>query len=1092
MRFPTGHEVARLRSSERNFSKIYLGVQKGKERGDWTAGTFMVGQHYQIIAADGYDGVEHLLYFNAVGLAGTDIRPNMTLLVGSAADPSAYGAVRIRAIGLGAGPGAEDGFYLEPNDLTTLGYLAAGDYIWVDGVYRLYRKLPYIDDGTVFEDGNANSAGGGGIPGYGLPFIDGVSGNPDYMDRPVALMGSPRFAWAGENVDFYGWRSYGRGGNTIQNWTWDFDGGVCMGPGIGFPGSPTAPIHVRWNTAGEYIASLVVEDNSGRVQIDDYGVPYDRHRAVRPVLIYDRPGEGDNTPYSNFEVESLTGKYGSGWTARIKVFGTADRSEFPDNALIIIYAEDWYGGAQGSIGGWYGQEGILFVGHIRADSVVVDFEKSTVSFEAQTIEQWMKDIDIWPANCVSTAGAPTRWHEFQAMTVEDVLWYLAEFRSTLKDVTDCFFASDINAEKLLGFVDLTEASLYDQMSEQLGSCFFGKLSASRHGSVHLFKHKNMMDVNERAWWGPPVYSFSKQDWRDEIQIGEERQRDSVAQVDFTGFVYDALGNPLEVYSLAPARQTNFGGIEKVTGILLSGNSIVAGQAENNTLAGLYLAWKNIRFPHIMIPTRTNNRVLEPSELDYFAVVLTAANTERGYVWAGKEFLTTGVSVKIDNENGIIDVDIEGEASTWGPDGVAGPYPPDPLPDDPPADNPPGYWPDWPPGKTPDNPDGDPPPWANGDNGFGSMVAYLGLNSGHVIRGTGLGYALADEVVYHNCGLIPAPTPNIYWMALDEFDLENTAMVATPYRVYKTTNLSDDAPTWTQVYPAAGDWPSGEIWMIRSSPVQQDLWMALGMDNMSIYVWVSVDGGDSWTQRVFTSGDADAANPFLELSVHDSQVAWATWIDNNTDRTQVAATDDRFATQTITLIPITCFDGDPSQGGPRCHHRSFDNDDESARIYGGMYIDDDDVMDYARVYLVPGDCATLYDAPGGEADRVGVRQVGCGVGTRNRWWALAYGDNEDDDWVYGFWVSDGGAWTEQRSWNTSLNGAPFWGMKDGHNYRGDWRWYALTRDGTSYPVTITIDRGESWSPQWGNWPAFISDEGLGDPDPVVICSARLVP
>ena len=39
MRFPTGTEVATLQSSERNFSKLYLGVQRGKERGDFASGT---------------------------------------------------------------------------------------------------------------------------------------------------------------------------------------------------------------------------------------------------------------------------------------------------------------------------------------------------------------------------------------------------------------------------------------------------------------------------------------------------------------------------------------------------------------------------------------------------------------------------------------------------------------------------------------------------------------------------------------------------------------------------------------------------------------------------------------------------------------------------------------------------------------------------------------------------------------------------------------------------------------------------------------------------------------------------------------------
>ena len=114
------------------------------------------------------------------------------------------------------------------------------------------------------------------------------------------------------------------------------------------------------------------------------------------------------------------------------MFNTANKEEFPDNALVILYAEDWYGGEKVSVGGWYGQENILFVGYIKADSVVADSESSTVTFQAQTIEEWMKELDVWPANCVSKS-TPTAWHEFPDMTPEDILWYLAEFRSNLKN-----------------------------------------------------------------------------------------------------------------------------------------------------------------------------------------------------------------------------------------------------------------------------------------------------------------------------------------------------------------------------------------------------------------------------------------------------------------------------------------------------------------------------------------------------------------------------------------------------------------------------------------------------------------------------------
>lgn len=691
MRWPTAAELGFLAQTERNFSKLFLGIQKGKERTSDAPPPLMAGHHYALVAGDVYNADEHTLTFGVANfLLATDIHSGMTLGVGTLTEPFRHGSVRIREVDI-----ANNRLNLEPNNLSAEGYLIAGDIVWCDGIYRLYRKLPYITGGTIYEDGNGDTLlAAAGIPGYGIAF------GANYLDRPCALMGSPRIAWTNEYIDFYGWKSFGRGGNAITTYLWDSDGGETP-DGVNIPGNPgTTPVRMRWPQSGEYNVTLTVTDNSGKAGNDAYGVPYTQHVAVRPVLVYDKPGEGPNVPYSDFNIESLDGKYGSGWSVKIEVFGTADKSEFPDNSMVILFAQDWYGGIEQSMGGWYGQENILFIGHIRADSVTVDFEKSAVSFTADTIEQWMKDVDLWPANLVSTVGAPTKWHEFQGMTVEDILWYLAEFRSNLKDVTDCFFCSDLDGAKQVDFLDLTEASLYDQMSEQIGSCFFGELSASRVSSVHLYKHKNMLDVIERTYFGAPIFWFQRRDWLDELDIGEERMRNSVAQVDFIGFVYDTNGNPMEVYSLAPERQDNFGLIEKITGVLLSGSSIVAAQPEANTLSGLYLAWKNIRFPHVRI-SAPNNRFLEPATQDYFAVSLS--DTIRGLEWEEKEFITIGASYKFDSEHGVFLVEYEGEESVWGPDGVSGDYPDGPVsPVEP--DEPPDYWPP---------PTPDPPPQGGG-------------------------------------------------------------------------------------------------------------------------------------------------------------------------------------------------------------------------------------------------------------------------------------------------------------------------------------------------------------------------------------------
>lgn len=850
MRWPTGTQVTSLRQDTHNFSNVYLFVQRGKEETDCAVygagGCFRMGCHLQLGVGDSYSNTEHCIVFATGGiLVGTDIRPNMNIACGTAADPYAYGSARIRVV-----DAPNDRIYLEPNDLFANGHFVNGDYIWCDGIPRLARILPYIRTGTVYEDGNSTAAAthvpGTIYPGWGATF------HVNYEDRPVALMGSPRVAWTNEYIDFYGWRSFGRGANAVTAWDWGIDGGESP-DGLNTSGTPASPVRARWSSSGDRLVTLTVTDDSGKAGNDIHNVPYTQHTAMRPVLVRDKPGEGTDTPYSDFKVNSIQGKYGSGWTASITVYGTADRSSFPDNALIIIYADDWYGGTQDSVGGWYGQEGILFVGYIRGDSIKVDFEKSSVSFEAATIEQWMKDISCWPVNFISTAGAATAWHEFQTMVVEDCMWFLAEMRSNLKDVTDCFMASDVNAQKTLGFLDITEASLYDQLSNQIGSCFYGQVSSSRHGSIHLFKHKNMMDLAERVFWGPPIWSFATQDWHGEIEVGEERMRDSVAQVDYTGFIYDANGDPQDVYALAPARQSAFGRVVKESGILLSLNIIALAQPECNTLAGLFLAWQNIRFPNIRVHAR-NNRFLEPATLDYFAVTLASTDWNRGYTWAAKEFLTTGVTYQLDHKKGILLADIEGEASVWGPDGVAGEYPAG-GPSGNPPDEPNEYWDDG------DVVEEDPPPWwpvaegecawamigmgvATSANGFWVMnnavppYTWSALNGG--LDGNWLNMRDADGVV--------------------DSDGHVTVYAATQAGICKLTGCTDDWVQLTLPNPtnSAGDDPAPIPADLDYYAVQIDLTdsdivhVAAGImntcDDATPRTWYyrTPDGGITWT------------------------------------------------------------------------------------------------------------------------------------------------------------------------------------------------------------------------------------------------------
>lgn len=664
-------------------SKVYMVVQKGTS-------LFTAKVNDSGIAT----GETVITYDNDSGEG--NVKPGMTLFNKSLDSiGNEKGSARIKSINT-----STNKITIEPN---SIGW-KDNDVLLCDGIFRLYRILPKITAGGVVKEDQDKTYN---------------DENDKNKKKPVPLMGCPRYAWVNEPINFYGWRSYAKAQKDnwnrarIDGWAWDFAGGTIVGGGANNAGRPSTPNMVKWTTTGERNVSLAVTDSLQNSET-----------AYRPVIVVDRPGQGDNPPYEDVIVESMEGDWGSGeWSASVKVTGSATSSDFPNNALVILFCVDWYNELKVSIGGWWGQEDILMCGYVVEDSVRQDFEKGEVTFRIASLTNQMKETWIWPLNFKNVSGNPTGWHEFEKMTIEDIIWHIIEEHSTIRNLADVFvwtgvMATDPGADdptygKRVDFFDATEASLYDILDQQLLSAIFGHVASSRYCTLHCNRNYNLLTMEQRQFIGNPLMMLEKGDWYGDLEIAGERHRDSVAQVDFIGFIYDSNGDPIEVYSLAPANQKNFGRIEKVSGILLSGSTIADAQLEANTLSGLYLAHENIRFPQLTVYCG-NNRIFDPAEQTIIGLALEPEDTTRGYNWvatqgegddavvvAGKEFICRRVNYEFDHENGVIKNTITFEASTWGPDGTAGPYPP---PEPPPCDE------DCPPPPIPP-PDGDDGGWA---------------------------------------------------------------------------------------------------------------------------------------------------------------------------------------------------------------------------------------------------------------------------------------------------------------------------------------------------------------------------------------------
>jgi len=334
-----------------------------------------------------------------------------------------------------------------------------------------------------------------------------VPPDPDW-DAPFAIMGPPRMGFAGEPLAFMGANSYSPLGRTLTAYQWrKYDAALVSGS-LSIPNTAANPLVLVWNTAGEYLVRLKVTDDEGKT-----GIRY------CPVLIFDRAGL--NAPYTDVIVRNCAYS-GRGWSAGFQVYAeAADNDTFPPQALVLLstLGEDYYGGVKQSVGGCYrGASDMLFAGWIQAESVNVDAEEKSVSFVADSIEQWMDRLTMPNATLRQTDT------DFNLLTFNSAYAVLDRLRhTTLAAIADVFLAL---FDYQLEIVDLTQGSLLTQITQSLIGKY-GYVAGSRFGSVTIARDKNLLTAAMRAGLKDSALLFTPEDWLD-LTIDKERFA-SVAQ-----------------------------------------------------------------------------------------------------------------------------------------------------------------------------------------------------------------------------------------------------------------------------------------------------------------------------------------------------------------------------------------------------------------------------------------------------------------------------------------------------------------------------------------------------------------------------------
>ena len=399
------------------------------------------------------------------------------------------------------------------------------------------------------------------------------------------------------------------------------------------------PGNVIYGDAGHYSAHLIVSGTAGSVET-----------STRHISIYDRPEDGPNFPILSWGFDGeLAGDRDSGGYS-IRLWVKENIGSIQDGALVILFADDWYGTTRQSIGGNFpNREGVIFVGYVIGSSIDYDYKDSKVSFTVSSPTELMKQIEAFsisvedsvdPVTDAATEGkGGSPWFYLVGLTMETALYHYIRWHSTINLCMHVEYdATDFN----LQFFDADRSSLYDAVNSLMDSAVVGKSVCDRQGK--LWFEIEYEAINNAATALPLGLNVLNQDWID-VQTIQERKVNALSFLEMGGIYWSGgiSGSFSALLAAAPGEVPAYRGKPVRThGLAL------ASQNQLNALVGNVYANRNARFPEVSMDIVGNYRNFDIAPQE--RVTLTLQNrTFRQLDWDEKSFAIRRVSYRMNQE-----------------------------------------------------------------------------------------------------------------------------------------------------------------------------------------------------------------------------------------------------------------------------------------------------------------------------------------------------------------------------------------------------------------------------------------------------------
>jgi hypothetical protein len=373
--------------------------------------------------------------------------------------------------------------------------------------------------------------------------------------------------------------------------------------------------------------------------------------GYRYIYVYDET----HRPESVFTVGNLSVDYDSGgWSFDVTAYG--DLSAVRDRAKVILFAKDYYGDTQISLGQAHERENIVAIGYINSESTEYNAEMSQVTFNVQGPQYWLNNMSGFPPG-VEILGVAS-WTRILNLTVDKAVWHLLHWRSTATNVIDVRLSGDT---RLASAFEVPAESIWAQMVEIAQTSIFANPGCNRLGQLSLEIEPQLVpatpsDPDERTW--ATVMELTKADWQDKISMLCGCDKAEISMLAASGVSVNTSGVGTPYFSLSPGHVfKHYGNIEVNDRLLLSS------QSQSNTLTGLIVGWKNNYYPSFDMTLAQNNRLLDVFPRSFCNIVIAAGDTVRGKAYSGNLILRS-MSLEFNADTGAFTANTNWEAETF--------------------------------------------------------------------------------------------------------------------------------------------------------------------------------------------------------------------------------------------------------------------------------------------------------------------------------------------------------------------------------------------------------------------------------------------